>query len=145
MSIKKIMSTDLVYIDVDESISTVKQIFECVSFHHILVLENEKLVGVISDRDYFKSVGPRVGTVIATERDKMPLNKKAHQIMNRRLVTVTEKNSISDVVNCFHQKRVSCVPVIDAYGCPIGIISWRDIIDVLAAKMNKKRITNQTK
>jgi acetoin utilization protein AcuB len=139
MSIKKLMSTDLVKVDMDDTIKTVKEIFELVNFHHILVVKGEELVGVISDRDYFKTVGPRLGTPIETERDKMPLNKKVHQIMHRRLVTVKEDVSVYDVVMCFHKSKVTCVPVIDDDGSAIGIISWKDVVDALAIQMIKKQ------
>ncbi|MDP7592055.1 MAG: CBS domain-containing protein [Litorilituus sp.] len=137
MSINALMSRDLVTIDLDDTLATIREIFEQVTFHHILVIENKKLVGVVSDRDFFKSVGPRLGTSIETERDKLPLNRKVHQVMNRKLICVNEQASVIDVVNCFHNNRVSCVPVIDNNGCPIGIISWRDIVDALAKKMMK--------
>ena len=143
MSIKSLMSTDLVTLDAFDTLKQVKEVFELVTFHHILVVENEKLVGILSDRDYFKSVGPRLGTVIETERDKMPLNKKVHQVMNRRLITVDEKSSILDVVVCFQKHKVSCVPVIDRNGVPIGIISWRDVINALATNMIKKNNKKQ--
>jgi len=143
MSIKGLMSDDLVTIDIDDTLATVKEIFDLVKFHHILVIENQKLVGVISDRDFFKSVGPRLGTAIETERDKLPLSRKVHQIMNRRLISVNEQASVLDVVSCFHKNRISCVPVVDKYGCPVGIISWRDVIDALAKKMTRNQRDNE--
>lgn len=138
MSIKSLMSTDLVTLDAYDTLEQVREIFELVTFHHILAVENEKLVGILSDRDYFKSIGPKLGTAIETERDKIPLNKKVHQIMNRRLVTVAANASILDVVTCFQKHKVSCVPVIDINGSPIGIISWRDVMNALAINMIKK-------
>lgn len=142
MSIKSLMSTDLVTLDAYDTLEQVKKIFELVTFHHILIVENEKLVGILSDRDYFKSVGPRLGTIVETERDKLPLNKKVHQVMNRKLITVRENASILDVVKCFQKHKVSCVPVIDANEAPIGIISWRDIMNALAINMIKKNTKN---
>lgn len=140
MAINSLMSTDLVTVDSMEKLSTIKEIFELVSFHHILVLENAKLVGVISDRDYFKSVGPRVGTELETDRDRQPLNKRAHQIMNRRLVTLESGATVLDVVTCFHRNKISCLPVIGHNGEPIGIISWRDVMKALSVSMLKKEV-----
>lgn len=140
MSIKSLMTTELVTIDANDYLSSVREIFELVTFHHILVLEDEKLVGIISDRDYFKAVGPRLGTPIETERDKMPLQKRAHQIMNRRLVTVKSNATVLDVVSCFHKYKISCVPVIDELNKPIGIISWRDVMSALCSQMIKKQL-----
>ncbi len=59
--------------------------------------------------------------------------------MNRRLITINESASVFEAINCFHLKKVSCLPVVNESGSPVGIISWRDIIDTLAKQMLKKR------
>ena len=139
MSLEKIMSTDIVKIDVDDTLGEVRNIFSLVTFHHILVVEHEKLVGVISDRDYFKSTTPKLGTPVETEKDTAALNIKAHRIMNRRLITIKDSDTIFDAVCAFHKFKVSCVPVVNENFNPIGIISWKDIIQQLALNMIKNR------
>lgn len=139
MSIKSLMSTNLVTINAYDTLGAVKDIFELVTFHHILVLEHQKLVGIISDRDYLKVVSPKLGTVLETEKDIMPLNKKAHQIMSRNVISVKENASVLEVVECFERHAVSCVPVINLDNEPIGIISWRDVMSALADNLNKKQ------
>ncbi len=59
--------------------------------------------------------------------------------MNRRIITINESASVFDAINYFHIKKVSCLPVVNESGSPVGIISWRDIIDTLAKQMLKKR------
>jgi acetoin utilization protein AcuB len=139
MSLSKIMSTDIVKIDIDDTLSEVRNIFSLVTFHHILVVDNEKLVGVISDRDYLKSTTPKLGTPIETEKDISALNIKVHRIMNRKLITIKDSDTIFDAVCAFHKFKVTCVPVVDEYFKPVGIISWKDIINLLALNMIKKR------
>jgi len=137
------MSTDIVKIDIDDTLSEVKNIFSLVTFHHILVVDNEKLVGVISDRDYFKFTAPKLGTPIETERDTSALNIKVHRIMNRRLTTIKDNDTIFDAVCAFQKFKVSCVPVVDEDFKPVGIISWKDIINQLALNMIKNRKNTQ--
>lgn len=139
MPLTKIMNTDLVTINLDATLNEVKNIFELVNFHHILVLEGEKLVGVVSDRDYLKSTSPSLGTVIETARDSSALNIKVHRVMSRNLVTIKETDSIFEAVCAFYKTKMSCLPVVDQYFRPVGIISWKDIIDQLALNMIKNR------
>ncbi len=131
------MNTDLVTIDLDDTLNEVMEIFNLVSFHHILVTNNEKLVGVISDRDYFKSTSQNLGKPIETAKDRVGLNIKAHRIMSRNLITIKETDSIFDAVCAFHKTKMSCLPVVDQCFRPVGIISWKDIIDQLALNMIK--------
>ncbi len=51
MKISSIMTRRVVTVEMDDSLQIISEIFENVKFHHILVVENQKLVGVISDRD----------------------------------------------------------------------------------------------
>jgi len=143
MSLSKIMSTDIVKIDIDDTLNEVKNIFSLVTFHHILVVDNEKLVGVISDRDYFKFTTPKLGTPIETERDTSALNIKVHRMMNRRLTTIKDNDTIFDAVCAFQKFKVTCVPVVDEDFKPVGIISWKDIINQLALNMIKNRKNTQ--
>ncbi len=78
----------LISVETDDSLKVIKEIFENARFHHLLVVNAEKLVGVISDRDLHKALNPNIGTVTETLRDKAVLNKKAHQIMTREPTTL---------------------------------------------------------
>ncbi|MBT3878135.1 MAG: CBS domain-containing protein [Candidatus Scalindua sp.] len=131
MNIEEIMSKDLVTIGMDDSLKTVKAIFDNASIHHLLVVESDKLFGVISDRDLLKALSPNIGTLAETNRDTITLNKRVHQLMTSKLVTLTPDAEISDVIEIFNNHDVSCIPVVDDKDKPVGIISWRDILKAI--------------
>lgn len=138
MSLNKLMTTDVVKIDIDATLKDVRDTFNLVTFHHLLVIDNEKLVGVLSDRDYLKSTTPNLGKIVETTKDTAALNIKVHQVMSRNLVTIKNTDTIFDAVCTFSKTKKSCLPVVDEYFRPVGIISWKDIIDQLAANMIEK-------
>jgi CBS domain-containing protein len=53
---------------------------------------------------------------------------RAHQIMTRPVITVTPKTTIVEAANTMLQRHVSGLPVVDAAGKLIGIISEGDFI-----------------
>ena len=53
---------------------------------------------------------------------------RAHQIMTRSVVTVTPESSILDAANLMLQRHVSGLPVVDAGGKLVGIVSEGDFI-----------------
>ena len=122
------MTSRIVTVEMDDSLKLVKDIFDNVQFHHILVIEADKLAGIVSDRDLLKALSPYVGTMAETSRDTETLNKKAHQIMTRSPITLDESAQISDAIEVFNRKQISCIPVIDKNGVPVGILSWRDVM-----------------
>lgn len=138
MSIEKIMSKNIVTVESDDSLRMLKEIFDNASFHHLLVIEYGKLVGVISDRDLLKVLSPHIGTASETARDVTSLNKRAHQIMARKPVTLRRNARIFDAIEIFNTHNISCIPIVDDGRKPVGVISWRDIIKTLEPYREKQ-------
>lgn len=68
--------------------ATVQQLFKEHRFHHLLVVDDRTLVGIISDRDLLKAISPNIGTMSETDRDRATLNKRAHQVMTSDPISV---------------------------------------------------------
>lgn len=137
MQVKSLMSNNVVTVEMDDPLSTVKEIFDNTKLHHLLVVEGSKLYGIISDRDLLKSLSPNVDAIAATDKDLASLNKKAHQIMMRKLITIDESSSIKDAIELFNNNKISCIPVINTNNEPVGMLSWRDIMKELGRRIKK--------
>lgn len=141
MTVKKIMSPSVITVDMDDDLNSVRELFDEHKFHHLLVTDNGKLIGVISDRDILKTVSPYVGTPAETTHDTATLNKRAHQIMTRKPITVGPDTKILDAVELFNHKGISCLPVVDDQSKPVGIVTWRDILKTIEFISRKKQQT----
>ncbi len=128
MKISLIMTRDVVTVKTNDSIQTICEIFNNFEFRHILVLENQKLVGVISDRDLLKVLSPFLGTPSENKRDTIALNKKVHQIMSKIITTIDAKTSIEQANDLLLENDISCLPVISPQDNVEGIITWKDIL-----------------
>lgn len=53
---------------------------------------------------------------------------RAHQVMNRQVVTVTPETSIVDAANIMLRQRISGLPVVDSTGRLVGVVSEGDFI-----------------
>jgi acetoin utilization protein AcuB len=135
--VEEIMSKTVVTVKMDNSLKVIKEIFDSTGFHHLLVVESDRLLGVISDRDLLKALSPNIGTLSETVRDTACLKKRAHQIMTRKTVTLGPDAAILDAIEVFNTHNISCIPVVDDQHKPVGIISWRDILKALASNRNK--------
>lgn len=135
MKVSQIMTEDLITVLMDDALDTVKALFETKEFHHLLVVDEKcsKLYGVISDRDFLKALSPKVYSKVATLEDLACLNIRVHQIMTRKPITLEEHSDLDDAVSLFNQHNISCLPVLNDEGRPIGVLSWRDIIKAMAA------------
>ncbi|MFT7560932.1 MAG: acetoin utilization protein AcuB [Flavobacteriales bacterium] len=127
MSLEKIMSTPVVSVEMDSSLAEIKRIFEDTGFHHLVVVEDNRLVGIISDRDLLKALSPKLGTAAACDSDLATLNKKAHQVMTRKPICIHRETIVLKAIEVFKKYKISCIPVVDDRQYPVGIVSWRDI------------------
>ena len=133
MNLQQIMTRKIITVEPDDSLATVKDIFDNLKFHHLLVVESNLLVGVVSDRDLLKALSPNLGTLSATLKDEATLNKRVHQIMTHSPITLHADARIIDAITLFNSRKVSCVPIVDDEFRPLGIVSWRDIMNALIA------------
>jgi acetoin utilization protein AcuB len=138
MSLNKVMSKNLITLELDDDLGKAKAIFDQHKIHHILVLNDKELVGVITDRDIYKHLSPTIGTKNETTRDYSLLQKKLHLVMNRNLTTASENATLNEAVLLFHDNHISCLPIVNDKMEPLGIISWRDILKVIALQYRHK-------
>jgi len=123
------MTSRVVTVHMDDPVGVAKEIFDSMKFHHLLVVDGDgRLAGVMSDRDLLKALSPYVGTVAENARDLATLNKRAHQIMSRKPITLPPDADVRDAVKLILSERITCVPVVDAAFKPVGILTWRDLL-----------------
>jgi acetoin utilization protein AcuB len=128
MQLQSFMTTRVVSVEPDDTLHQVKEIFDNTHFHHLLVVEHNRLVGVISDSDLLRHISPFVGSLHETTRDVCTMKRRAHQIMNHHPIALGPEASLSDAVEVFKTHVISCIPIVDHDNHPIGIISWRDLL-----------------
>lgn len=86
----------------------------------LVVLEDGKVVGVLSERDYSR----KVVLMGRTSRDTL-----VGDIINRDVVTVTEHDSISDCMKLMTRNRIRHLPVINGDGGLLGVVSIGDVVN----------------
>ncbi len=84
--------------------------------HHLVVMENNQVVGVLSDIDLG---GP--------EAREIPDGQQVFEVMTRELVTGLPQMTVDRAANIFRERRISCLPVI-AEGALVGIVTTTDIM-----------------
>ena len=107
MSIAKIMSTRVVSVHMDDSLQSLRELFAATGFHHLVVVHDNKLQGIISDRDLMKSISPFVDTVSERTLDRATLDKKAHQIMTREVISLNPTDSVFSAIELFNSHKIS--------------------------------------
>ena len=82
------------------------------------VVDNSRLIGIISERDYTRKV------ILKGLSSK---NRPVRDIMTREVLTANPSDSIEDCIRVMTEKRVRHLPVLEGTKM-IGIVSMRDLM-----------------
>jgi acetoin utilization protein AcuB len=127
-TLKDIMTTRVSTIGMDATVEDMRNIFNRANFHHLIVIDENKIVGVISDRDLFRELSPFLNTAAEQNRDRETLKKKAHQIMTRKLQFADPTATVKNAAAMFVKYSISCLPVVTENKALAGIVTWKDIL-----------------
>ena len=58
--------------------------------------------------------------------------------MSRKPITLTPLADVYEAISIFNQHSISCIPIVNEAGAPLGIVSWRDVFRAIEINHNKK-------
>lgn len=126
--IQDIMTKDIVTIGLDDRLHKVKDIFDSNNFRHLLVVEDDKLIGIVSDRDLFRNISPNIGKMRYTMADLNTINQPVHMILTRHPITLKPDDNLRQAIHILNTHKISCIPIVNDDNIPVGILSWKDIL-----------------
>lgn len=128
-----VMTRDVVSIDMDLTLGQAMELCSEKRIRHLLVVDEEKrLVGVVTDRDLRYYISPRIGTLSENSADRSTLSRHIHQIMVRQVVSATGDIALSEAAQLMLTNGVGCLPVVDADRRVLGIITTVDFLRIIA-------------
>lgn len=130
--VKDIMHRSVAVIAMDENIQDIQQKFSRSHFHHLPVIHEGRLVGIVSDRDVIRELSPFLYSSAELARDVNVLRKHAHQIMTRDVKVISERATLQQAAATLLRLDLSCMPVVSADSKLVGVLSFRDILKRVA-------------
>ncbi len=128
------------------TIGDVDRLMKKHNFHRMIVIDDGKLVGYLSDRDIMR-VTPSPATSLSKFEIRALLDKlKVKDIMQTNVITVGEDATIEEAALIMYRNKVGGLPVISEVGAVVGIITATDILKTFVDVMglprgNKTRVT----
>lgn len=131
MNVRDVMSEDPVHVQVDTPVSEVVELIQELAVRHLPVLDGDRLVGIVSDRDLRSVTLPRLVDAVALTKIQARYEQAVSQLMSSDPVTVHPENDLVEAVDAMLEHHVGALPVVDpSTGDLVGMISY---VDVLAA------------
>jgi acetoin utilization protein AcuB len=131
MLVAKWMSTKLITIGSDESMSRAAQLMKDYRIGHLPVIRDGKLVGIVSDRDLKRASASDATALEVHELSYLLSQVKVGSIMTSEPVTVSEHDSIDEAALIMLENKISALPVVDDQGEVIAMLTQGDIFRAL--------------
>ncbi len=111
---------------------------------HLPVLEEEKLVGILSDRDVKRVQASPATNLEAHELRYLLDRMTVGETMTRHVHTVPSLATIEEAAELMRRHKIGCVPVVEG-GLLVGILTETDLLTVLIQVMGVGRPSSRIK
>lgn len=129
--ISSIMTTELKTVRSDDSLMTVKELFDQHDFHHIPVVDEDQISGILSKSDFLYFLRGYTNNDIDRFIEAAKLRAfKVEEVMKKELVTLKPGDTIKEALNIFENNKFHCIPIAEEEELK-GIITPLDIIVAL--------------
>lgn len=117
MQVSEIMHRGIRSVNINDSVRRVAELMRQEDIGAVPVMENDKPVGFVTDRDI----------VISCVAEGYNIEKPISHAMNEDVFTVTEDADIDEATQLMKDKQVSRVLVVNESKTPVGMISLQDL------------------
>lgn len=147
MKVEEIMTKYVVTVRPETKISEVAKLMFTNRFHGLPVVEGGKVRGIITETDFFvkdsdnfflptyiKMLDEMKIYEISKDKEdsiKELLETEAKDIMTERCVTIFKDMDVDDLVKFFKETKFATLPVVDADGKLIGIVTLSDVLRLI--------------
>ena len=115
--VEVIMMKDLIALRPEDTLTQVSEVFKTKKIHHIPVVEDGKLVGLVTTYDMWRK------NVRHEDYDKIQIK----EIMSKRLIKLEPDSKIGTAAELFLDNRFHALPVVDGEKL-IGLVTTFDIL-----------------
>jgi len=109
---------DITVVDADATVFDAIALMAERNIGSLLVMENDQLVGIVTERDYARKV---------VLRGKASPTTPVREIMNSHLITVGPDETVEGCMTLMTDRRVRHLPVVDGHRL-VGVISIGDLV-----------------
>ncbi|MBK24627.1 MAG: hypothetical protein CME70_11585 [Halobacteriovorax sp.] len=118
---RDLMSKTVQVISSDESINYAITRMNELGVHHLAVLEDRELVGLITDRDIFKQIHS--------------LDKKVREVMSPKVLMCTRNTEVRLIAKVLYEEQISSILIGDEKNDLEGIITRSDLLNFIVRSM----------
>ena len=128
--LSEIMNRDLITVDKQASLRRARRILDQHRIRHLLVVDDKRLVGIVTDRDLRQAAPSSKSPLTINERQEFMDELKVLEVMSRKLITASPTTTIREAARVMVREKIGCLPVVDGNQL-VGIVTQADLLEML--------------
>jgi CBS domain-containing protein len=125
--VRALMTRNVTTLDRNDTMDIAADVMAARCLRHLPVMDGRRVVGVVSERDLFRP-GLAMALGYGSKARRMLLRGVAvKEVMSEPVVTVAPDASVWDAARVMLERRIGCLPVIDA-GVLVGLVTETDLL-----------------
>ena len=130
MVVKERMKRDPVTVKKDDSFRYALKLIRKEGIRHLPVVENKRVVGIVTDRD-LRQAAPSPATTLEVHELNFLLERlRIEAIMTKKVITVGQETNLLEAARLLLTHKIGCLPVVDRDEL-VGIITEGDMLRAL--------------
>jgi acetoin utilization protein AcuB len=125
--VREIMMGSPVTLRPEDTLDLANDIISLGRIRHIPVVEGDRLVGLLSERDLMGAAANQIFGLKQKSKSALLKSFLIKDVMKKRVVTVAPDTPIKEAAHLMAEKKIGCVPVV-ADGSLIGLVTTTDIL-----------------
>ena len=113
-----VMSGTLHMMSISRLLQEALEILSKNRIRHVLITDNKNLAGIISDRDVLR----------ALHKGRHILSRPVREVATPNPKVAYLETSVDQAVSTMLEARISCLPVVNTEGVPLGIVTSTDFL-----------------
>jgi CBS domain-containing membrane protein len=128
MTVKDLMSTDLVTLTEDETLAHAQRCMARGRIRHLPVVRGQTLVGLLTHRDLLAASFSIFADVDRHEQRRIFVTVPVVEAMHRDVVSVPPDMPVSEAAEILLDNKYGCLPVVGPSGKLLGIVTEADFL-----------------
>jgi acetoin utilization protein AcuB len=122
------MTANVTTVSPEDDFRRAKEILDTESFHHLLVEQHGKLVGIVSDRDLTRRIAGYLDDNNGNAYDNFQSKSLVADLMTTKILVVDRDTPIDAASILLLANNISCLPIVNADYVIEGIVTWKDLL-----------------
>jgi len=126
--VSEIMRTEVVTLSPDEALDLGQDIMRVGRLRHMPVVQEARLVGMISDRDLLSTTLAKAMDFDGPSLRLFLRSIEVRSVMSRDLVCAAPETSLEEAARLLRDKGIGCLPVVDPERRLLGLVTETDLL-----------------